>query len=617
MALTQEEEIQELLTLPKYANEHCEACIRKNFKKYGCFKMNCTGITVESDVAFAMKNGWTEHDARWAYDTVYFFEQVYKSPARYYQKPILLCTSRNLASRQCRQTGKTLAIAFKIMHYVSTNEDVTALIVTPGEKQIKKIYDEYLLRDCIHKHADLKNSVKNKGQKPFYYIDLCNGSRVMLMIANEGARGQTCSWLYIDEAALIPTEILNSIIMTRASAGEDSVQIQTSTPKGRGNLFYKSCKEDPTCNEYHIPITAVKEMVGQIENFKTLLGDQGFDQEAMAEFPNISDGPFNYHGIDLARTPYKYIDCQPQDGMIYIGGVDWNGPTIGTYFTVIEFDQVNYFIRVVERKIVSSVEWNSMVAKQSLIDLNRKWKCAHWMVDYGFSSAIVEELRAYSMRVSSSLGPNHPDSKLKFIIDPIEFGSLLEIKDPFTKEMVKKSTKSFITSQVARVFEPYNEQVRIAFSDDDLDLSKQLENYKLLNVTARGFEQYGFEKGSGLEDHLIDSFSLAIFGVAKYYGELFKRIVFASVTFGANDQFKALSQEKNGLTSIAGMDTMLITDRDKTPIERDESKFDPEKGINNMYVSRSFNKQGIVRRTDQSSMIGIHRTRQGIISRGI
>ena len=149
-------------------------------------------------------------------------------------------------------------------------------------------------------------------------------------------------------------------------------------------------------------------------------------------------------------------------------------------------------------------------------------------------------------------------------------------------------------------------------------MKKSLENYKLLNVTSRGFEQYGFEKGAGIEDHLQDSFNLAIFGIVKYYGELFKRITMASVTFGANNAFLNITKEKDNDVNIKGMDVTLINDNDQTPIEKDEQKFsNKENTLKELYISRSFSRAGAVRRTDQSSMFGVNRTRQGIVRRSI
>ncbi len=51
------------------------------------------------------------------------------------------------------------------MHYLSTNDNKTVLIVTPNEAQIKKIYEEYILRDCIYKNDELKESVVSKVSK--------------------------------------------------------------------------------------------------------------------------------------------------------------------------------------------------------------------------------------------------------------------------------------------------------------------------------------------------------------------------------------------------------------------------------------------------------------------
>lgn len=580
-----------------FKNKHCQACITKNIAKYGSFDIQCSGITVEKDVKFAIDNGIDEHEARWMYDPCYFFEKVYGSKPRWYQEPILLCTSANLVSRQCRQSGKTLAIIIKIMHFLIANENQTVLVITPNESQVKKIYEEYVLRDCVYKSDEMKESVVSKTQKPYYKVEFCNGSKIQLMIAGETVRGQTGTWIYIDEAALIGSELLNSILMTIASKGDAAVTIQTSTPKGRGNQFYKACKEFSNYNEYHVSIYDIEEMKNLIPSFRRQLGETGFMQEAVAEFPDISGGPFNYAGIDAARTPYEYEDCTPSDGVIYIGGVDWNGPTIGTYFYVISFNPDTYEIKIVDKRIVSSANWNSLVAKEALIELNRRWKCKHWMCDYGYSSSIIEELRAYSMKVASSLGNLHPDSQIKFTLETVEFGSILNVTDPFTKEELKKTTKAFIISQVSRLFEPNKDgQVAIQISEYDEELIKALENYKLLNVTTRGFEQYGFEKGAGVEDHILDALNLAIYGVVKYYNELFKRVVYHAVTIGVSNKIVKDALGNKEQIDLRGKDALLLSGNDD-PHEDIGKQYRPPPPDGNVVSSRSFGRAGLVSRS--------------------
>jgi hypothetical protein len=601
-----------------FANKYCSECIAKNIAKYGSFDIECNGITVDKDVKYAISQGVDEHDAKWMYDPRYFFTKVYGKKPRWYQEPILLCTSKNLVSRQCRQSGKTLAIIFKIMHFLVTNDNETVLVITPNESQVKKIFEEYVLRDCINKSTELKESVTSRSQKPYYKVELCNSSKIQLMIAGDTVRGQSGSWIYIDEAALIGSELLNSILMTVAAKGDEAVIIQTSTPKGRGNQFYKACKEYTTYNEYHVSIHQIDEMKSLIPSFRRQLGETGFLQEAEAEFPDISGGPFNYAGIDASKSDYRYDECERQEGVIYIGGVDWNGPTIGSYFYVISFNPETYEIKIVDKSIVSSANWNSLVAKEELISLNRKWQCKHWMVDYGYSSSIVEELRSYSMKIASSVGNKHPDAQIKYTLETVEFGSFLTTFDPFTKEEIKKTTKAFIISQTSRLFEPDNNgMVAIQISVEDDELIKALENYKLLNVTARGFEQYGFDKGAGVEDHILDALNLAIYGVVKYYNELFKRVVYHAVTIGMSNKVltNALGNN-NDIIDARGRDILLLSDNDKSTIQNDDKygSLREQRELNQgNTISRTFSRSG----TNLRSMGGINpvRARSHIIKR--
>ena len=541
----------------KFDNPICQECIQKNIKKYGEFKIECEGITVYRDIEKAISLGNSEEDAKWTFDPTYFFEQVYQNPPRDYQIPLLLCTSRRLVTRQCRQTGKTLTYMFKIIHFLVTNAKKTVLVIAPGKALLDKMWNEYIMRDCIDNNVMLASSVVSKKKSPHYLLTFSNQSQLIMMIGSDNARGQTSDWLYIDEAAILNKKVLESIMMTSASK-KDNVVLLSSTPKGRDGLFHKSCTSDPIYNEYHVPITIVESMKNQIEWFKKELGETVFIQEALAEFPDGAGGPFNYKGIDAAKANYEYEDCAPEHGYIYIGGVDWNGPGIGTYFYVIAFDPVKGFIQVVDKSVVSSAEWNSTVAKNKLIELNTKWDILHWMCDAGYGHSIMEDLKLFSMNAQN---PNGRDAQIKHILEAVPFGEWIDIEDPFTKKIAKKTTKSFIVSQMSRLVElKQNGASNFMFSVHDVELLTSLEQYASLGTSDKGVERYGFPKGSDMEDHAIDALMLAVWGVIKYYGELFKRIVHSSIGFNVKDLLvisENMNQNNDLLTTGMGSSIML------------------------------------------------------------
>ena len=568
----------------KFQNEICQECISRNIKKYGSFQCQCEGITVEDDVKLAINEGYSEQEARWMFDPVYFFETIYGSKVRWYQSRILYCTSKRLAGRQCRQTGKTLMFMYRIFHHCMTTENTKVLIIAPTEKQIEETWQKYVFRDFIHKSGDIKASISGTRKSPSYQVEFCNGSILTFSIANDSCRGFTGSILYIDEAALVPAETLNSIIMTIASAGAAGAIMYTSTPKGKGNVFFKACKTSPDTNEYHVSIVDVEEMQGQIESFRDLLGETGFIQECLAEFPDTSGGPFNYRGVDLAKTDYKYETCARRPGFIYVGGVDWNGSGIGTYFRIMEFDPAKLTFKMVDKQIISSANWNGLAAKEMLKFLNDKWQVNHWMCDSGYGHDLMEDLKLQSMKAQngSSL------ARIKHTIEPVEFGSWLILEDPFSKEDVKKSTKAFIVSQVARLFEPFNDKVSVIFSKYDESLIISLENYKIMNISDKGNIQYGFDKKDGIEDHDLDAFMLSIYGIVKNYSELFKRVFLQSVMLEGRDIMTPKDEEKNNLYPFGSV-TTLLTDNHNFSIRNDEqrSKYEPRQEEVS-FVSRTF-----------------------------
>lgn len=600
-----------------FNNPTCKECIAKQFVKYGKFDIQCSGITVEDDVKMAIKEGLSEDDARFLYDPVYYFEKIYGSKVRWYQSRILQCTSKQLVGRQCRQTGKTLLFMYKIFQYVTTNSDKTVLVITPRESQIKKIWDEYIFRDWYFRSDIIKDSIgRSYSQSPYYNIKLDNGSKIILMIAGPGSRSQTADWLYLDEAAVIPTEELNAIFGTMLSRLDEAVLLMTSTPMGRGNKFYEACMDNSEFNEYHISIDDVEEMKGQREKLIKMFGVTGFKQECLAEFPDTSGGPFNFKGIDLAQFDYEYDACKREAGWLYFGGVDWNGPNIGTYFYIIAFHPESYIIKIVDRQVVSSSEWNATVAKNKFIELNRKWNPKHWMTDFGYGHGINEELKYWStFKLADNIPKNHPDAMLKHTVEPVEFGAWLEIEDPFTKELIKKTTKSFVISQVSKLFEPENGSVPIMYSKYDLELTKSLENYKLLQITDKGVEKYGFDKKDNIEDHAMDSFILAVYGVIKHYSDLFKQIFLLSVPINARDVLTPKDQNDKGIPIPRGSSVLLLTDNSPLPIYLDEKSIKEPIEEDKRFISRTFSKSGIRSRNTLNSIM--KQRNSNIINRSI
>jgi hypothetical protein len=601
-----------------FKNRICERCIKRNKKKYPTgWEIDCRGITVDEDVRFAIKNGIDEHQANMLFNPIYWFSYIYGSSPRHYQEELLCCTSRKLTARWSRQTGKSLTAIGRCLNYVTTNENVSVLIVAPQETQIKKLWDEYIWRDFLHKSPELKASVVSKTMSPNYQIVFDNNSRIILQIAGPGVRGSTANWLMIDEAAIIGKDILSDILMVIASKGDEASLLMTSTPKAK-DMFYKACMEDPEFNELHVQIYDVDEMKDQVEFYKKLLSADGFMQECEALFLPSSGGPFNLIGVSLAKSQYEYSDCSPEPGFLYFGGVDWNGPNVGTYFYIVGFNPDTGQIKGVDKKIVSSAVWNSTVAKQTFVELNRKWKPKQWMVDYGYSASLVEDLKLWSLKSErEGLVPhNHPDAMVKHILEPVQFGGWVEVDDPFTREPIKKTTRGFMVSEVSKLFEPQfdNTYVPISFPASDSDLIESLESYKIINTTSKGTEQYGFEKGSGIEDHLQDAFNLSIYGIVKHYSELFKKILAESVPIYREEVYPD-PIETDTLSMHNSQSIILLTDNSPEPIALDSkcsSKWEPkdqedllpivsrtfDKGLNKKYTSKNnFNRGYVIKRT--------------------
>ncbi len=214
------------------------------------------------------------------------------------------------------------------------------------------------------------------------------------------------------------------------------------------------------------------------------------------------------------------------------------------------------------------------------------------MVDAGFGHSITEELRYWS---TYNLPDNNYDGKqadqmIKHILEPVAFGAWMTLEDPFTHEEIKKTTKSYIVSQVSRLFEPENNYVPFTFSKHDSDLKQSLENYKLLQITDTGVEKYGFDKKGMIEDHLIDSVMLAVYGIIKYYHDLFKTMIMVSVPIDAREILTPKKDTEQETKPAKGKAIVLITDNSPEPIELDDAKIRMPVEEQQAVISRTFNK---------------------------
>jgi hypothetical protein len=216
---------------------------------------------------------------------------------------------------------------------------------------------------------------------------------------------------------------------------------------------------------------------------------------------------------------------------------------------------------VVDRQVVSRDGWTQIAACQKIAELNRYWHPQFIYVDKGFGHMQVEILHKYGYDAiaDAKRGPMHPDSKLCRIVKSYDFGSTIEIRDPFNKQLVPKPAKPFLVESSVRRFETRT----IKYPKSDEQLTKALLGYRIKRISPSGVPVY--EQGNpNAGDHFLDALNLALvaftleesdFGKPKYTTELvispngLNEIIYTEGKDGASKRETGRPQMNRSLTT--------------------------------------------------------------------
>lgn len=152
---------------------------------------------------------------------------------------ISLPKSRNCISMMSRQLGKTTTVSAYFAWYMCFHNDRNLAVVANKEKTAKEIVSKMI---DVFKGLPffLRPGVINKSKTA---LKLDNGCYMYCAATSKTpATGDTIHVMYIDEAALIPNNIMDdfwaSVYPTLSSSNVSQI-ILTSTPRGRQNLFFR------------------------------------------------------------------------------------------------------------------------------------------------------------------------------------------------------------------------------------------------------------------------------------------------------------------------------------------------------------------------------------------
>lgn len=333
-------------------------------------------------------------------DPVVFAEVVLGFRAFPYQAELLRCRSKRIVACWARQTGKTTAIAVKVIHYAFTNADTTTLIVSRGLRQSMIMFG--VIEQFALAHPVLRRSVVKSTRTS---IQLMNGSQIIaLPCGPDGAslRGYTAHLVVMDEAAFMPEDVIASVIFPML-ATTNGKAVMLSTPWGRDHIFYRSFK-NPNYWSQHVRAEECPRISKEfLEEQRYGIGDLRYKMEYEAEFVEDENSFFSQ---DLIR------ECVEDFDLIDEGQLKVEGKVAGDYFLGADFGKrVDYSV-VVLLKEEENERLRLVFLKQFALGtpytevvafiqrVNQKFDVVNGFVDQSaVGESLVEEIKEFASQI--------------------------------------------------------------------------------------------------------------------------------------------------------------------------------------------------------------------------
>ena len=510
---------------------------------------------VDQDLLAAGIGAEQQRQLHIAKDCVVWAKQFLDANLRVYQILILRDPSLRKVLRAGRRLGKTFSLAIQLLHYSYTHKDGRSLVIAPMKTQVELIYQEILR--IASKNEVVMNSITRKITSPQFMIQFSNGSTIRFFTSgmrsggkSDVARGQEAHLIILDEMDYMHADDLDALYAMLQKTAEDQpdkVLIGASTPTGRRERFWEWCNSK-RFKEFWFPSYCnpffSKE---QEEEFREQYSSSGYRHEIEADWGEDSEGVYPRKFVDKAfiGPSWPYEAGLTSARSFHVIGVDWDKYGAGTNIVITEVCADNHEdprfrgkVRVCYREEINKSEYTLTTAVDRIIELNRIFNPRHIYVDRGYGEVQVELLRKH--------GVENPSSKLKERVKGVSFAETVEVRDPYTKLMIKKEMKPFMVDNLRQFLEREN----VLFSEDDEELYLQLISYVVVRTTSTG--RPVFEAGGSAVDHAHDALMLALLAITQNYGEFSKTSVAANTETFSNEFFMPKEEKEESKVYLTG-----------------------------------------------------------------
>ncbi len=242
------------------------------------------------------------------YNPVFFARYVLDFHPFNYQERLLLDNSKRICAVMGRQTGKSTTIAAKAVHFAITNPNTTTLIVSATLRQSLLLFEKILAFS-----NKIRSSIAYTSKTKIRYTN--NSSIIALPCSGSTLRGYTASLLILDEAAFIPKDLINNILMPMISTTNGSVWM-VSTPYSKDHPFYKAFNDKGW--SVHKVASDMNPLIKPefLEEQRRFVGELVFAQEYSAEFIDDED---TFFPSSIVQKCIDVTDKVYESNSIYAG----------------------------------------------------------------------------------------------------------------------------------------------------------------------------------------------------------------------------------------------------------------------------------------------------------
>lgn len=374
-----------------------------------------------------------------------------------YQIAPLNDTSKRIAIRAGRQTGKTTLTAIKGLYSAIWNDGTTTLVISKTQRQAGVLFRK--MKQLINISAmkfpqlRLKDQISRETQT---VLEFENGSVIYCLPATEDGsniRGFTAHVIIVDEAAYIKDAVYTAISPMLATTNGRLILI--GTPCGVNNFFHRVfVEEDLHFSRYHFlskqsPLIEPDFLVSEHRKMPMI----EYMQEYEAEFMEEADSFYPIKLIDSCMEEDIIQKEQPIKGLDYYLGVD----------PARHGEDESVFIILEKKPETQSVVWmkemrdrNLVSLARDIIDLHTVWNFKKILVDEtGLGGGLVDILIDNQLPVEgitlSLKGKEEIHNNLKMLMG---LGELSLPKNPKLRKQLSELKYEYTKSNLINIYHP-------------------------------------------------------------------------------------------------------------------------------------------------------------------